>query len=103
MDGVIQLLSTTFEKNAYGVDVPTETPRQVFCQVDSVTRTEFFNGGRNGLNPAWKFTLPAVNYNGEDTVIYEGKPYGVYRTYYAGGDELELYVERKGGTNGKRA
>lgn len=103
MDGVIQLLSTTYEKNAYGVDVPTETSRQVFCRVDSVTRAEFFNGGRSGLNPSWVFTLPAANYLGEDTVIYNGKPYGVYRTYYAEDiDEMELYVERKGGTNGKQ-
>lgn len=103
MDGVIQLLSTTYTKNAYGVDVPTETSRQVFCQVDSVTRAEFFDGGRSGLNPSLVFTLPSANYQGEDTIIFEGNPYGVYRTYaIADTDELELYVERKGGTNGKQ-
>lgn len=103
MDGVIQLLSTTYEKNAYGVDVPTETSRQVFCRVDSVTRAEFFNGVRRGLNPALVFTLPSANYQGEDTSIFEGNPYGVYRTCaIVDTDELELYVERKGGTNGKQ-
>ena len=43
----------------------------------------------------------AGDYNGERVVEYDGKTYGVYRTYYARTDTVELYVERKGGTNGK--
>lgn len=39
------------------------------------------------------------DYNGEDTILYNGKAYGVYRTYHAKTDVLELYVERKGGVN----
>ena len=33
-----------------------ETPsfREVMCQVDSITRNEFFDAGRNGLNPEFK-------------------------------------------------
>ena len=75
--------------------------REVFAQVDSVTRSEFFEGGRNGLNPEWRFTLFAPDYEGEETVIFDGLSYAVYRTYHARTDLIELYVERKGGTNGK--
>lgn len=99
---VITLLSTVKTQNAYGVWVETETGKDVFCQVQSVTRAEFFEGGRNGLNPQFRFTLFAGDYNGEQTVIYKGLPYAVYRTYLARTDEIELYVERKGGTNGKK-
>ena len=98
---VITLLSVTQSQNAYGVWEETRTEKQVFCQVDSVTRAEFFEAGRNGLNPQYRFTLFADDYNGETTVVYKGKAYGVYRTYLARNDRIELYVERKGGTNGK--
>ena len=51
---VITLLATTKAQNEYGVWVETPTRRDVFCQVDSVTRAEFFEGGRNGR------TLPEI-------------------------------------------
>lgn len=98
---VISLVSTNQTQDAFGVWRQTETKRDVFCQVDSVTRAEFFEAGRSGLNPEYRFTLFAGDYNGESIVIFNGKAYSVYRTYHARTDEIELYVERKGGSNGK--
>lgn len=98
---VISLVSTSQTQDAFGVWRQTETKRDVFCQVDSVTRAEFFEAGRSGLNPEFRFTLFAGDYNGESIVIFNGKAYSVYRTYHARTDEIELYVERKGGINGK--
>ena len=100
MDNVIKLIGTTYTKDEYGVERKTETERQVFCQVRSVTRAEFFDGGRNGLNPEFQMTMFAADYNGETIVEYETKRYGVYRVYRTDNDYLELYVERRGGTNG---
>ena len=73
--------------------------RQVFCQVDSVSREEFFEAGRNGLNPEYRFTMFAPDYQGEEVVEYNGLRYGIYRTYQPRTDIIELYVQRKGGTN----
>ena len=98
---VITLLSSTRTQNKYGVWKETLTSRDVYCQVDSVTRSEFFEGGRNGLNPEFRFTMFFDDYEGEQTVIYNGNTYSVYRTYHARTDTIELYVERKGGSNGK--
>lgn len=98
---VITLLSTTKTQDAYGVWREVETGRDIFCQVDSVTRAEFFEGGRNGLNPAFRMTCFFGDYNDEKALIYKGKPYSIYRTYLGRNDTIELYVERKGGTNGK--
>ena len=95
------LLSTTKAQNAYGVWVESPTSRMVFCQVDSVTRAEFFDGGRNGLNPEYRMTMFFGDYNGEKLLSYNGQTYSVYRTYQGKNDTIELYVERKGGTNGK--
>lgn len=96
----ITLIRETKEQDEFGVWRISETETTVFCQVDSVTRDEFFDGGRNGLNPEYRFTLFYADYNGERTVEYKGKRYGVYRTYHARTDIIELYAERKGGTNG---
>ena len=97
-EDVIQLVSVTTARNNYGVYEKTETTAQVFCKVESVSAQEFFEAGRNGLNPEYRFTMFAADYNGEETVVYNSKRYGIYRTYRTG-DYIELYAERKGGTN----
>lgn len=96
---IVTLVTYSRTQDELGVWRSTPTERQVFCSVDSVTREEYFEGGRNGLNPEYRITMFFGDYNGEDTVVYNGTAYGVYRTYHAKTDELELYVERKGGVN----
>lgn len=97
---VITLVKQAYTKNEYGVQVPTETRREVYAQVDSVTANEFFEGGRNGLNPEFRFTMFGADYEGERVVEYQGDAFAIYRTYIGRGDNVELYAERKGGTNG---
>lgn len=98
---VIKLISSTKSQDDYGIWKETLSERTVYCNVQSVTQSEFFEGGRNGLNPEYRITMFFSDYNGESMVEYEGKIYAVYRTYKRRNDTLELYVERKGGTNGK--
>ena len=112
MDSVIYLVDENLERDVTGVmKKKATTKRRVFCDVRSVGANEFFEGGRNGLNPEYKVVMFAGDYNGERTVEYDGQQYGVYRTYKGeqatryrtlGVDYMELYLERKGGTNGKR-
>ena len=97
---VITLVSETKTQDSNGVWRTTTAERDVFCQVNSITRAEFFDAGRNGLNPEYSFSMFFADYNGERTVKYKGNTYSVYRTYHGRTDALELYVERKGGTNG---
>jgi SPP1 family predicted phage head-tail adaptor len=97
---IITLLNESKTQDENGVWHKTLTEKQVFCQVDSVTRSEFFEAGRNGLNPEYRFTIFFGDYDGQREVRYKGKTYAVYRTYHARTDVLELYAERKGGTNG---
>lgn len=99
----ITLLTTAKEQDDYGVWVETITSKDVFAQVDSVTRAEFFEGGRNGLNPEYRMTMFSGDYDGQKMLIYNGNTYSIYRTYMAKNDTIELYVERKGGSNGKTA
>ena len=93
----IYLISEEYTEDAYGVLKPTQTRRQVFCNVSSVSASEWFEGGRNGLNPEWRFTMFAYDYQGEEIVEYSGVQYSIYRTYRARNDTIELYVQlRKG-------
>lgn len=98
---VIYLLSTSSTQNGYGVWEETTTRKKVYCRVSSVTRAEFFGGGRNGLNPDIVFTMFFGDYNGAPIVEYNGQSYAVYRTFQRKTDAIELYCQRKGGTNGK--
>lgn len=96
---VIYVLTTNKSQDDYGRWIETTTPKQIFCQVDSITQREFFEAGRNGLNPQFKFTVFFGDYNNEPIIEYKGNTYAVYRTYLRKDDYIELYVERKGGTN----
>ena len=53
----INLISVTWQPDAYGIQQPTETTKKIYANVKSVTRDEFFNGGRNGLNPDGQYSL----------------------------------------------
>lgn len=94
-----KLVGATWAQDAYGVYTSAITSREVFCAVESISRSEFYDAGRNGLNPSYKVTMFAADYDGETTMTLDEKPYRIYRTYQAG-DDIELYVERQGGVNG---
>lgn len=96
---IITLYKDTVTYDDYGVAVKTRTGRDVFCKVDSVTRSEFFEAGRAGLNPEYRITMFFGDYEGEAIVGYNGRTYSVYRTYQAKTDIIELYVERRVGTD----
>ena len=98
---IAYLVTVTRAQDDYGVFRETEKRRRVFVQVDSVTRSEFFEGGRNGLNPEFRFTMFFADYQDEEVLIYKDRAYAIYRTYIGKNDTIELYCERKGGTNGK--
>ena len=77
----------------------TESAVDVWCKVASVSGKEIATMGQNNIRPALKVTLWAEEYNDQETVEVDGLLYGVYRTYRPGQDEVELYLERKGGVS----
>ena len=75
MEGVLTLIGTTWVQDDRGVRRETSRSRDILCRIDSVTRSEFFEGGRNGLNPELQFTVFSGDYEGETVCQYEGKQY----------------------------
>ena len=102
MSAPITLVAISYALDDNGVRQRTETTKNVFANIQSVSANEFFEGGRSGLQPEYRFTMFRFEYSGEPVVIYNGIRYAVYRTYIGRNDTIELYVERKGGTNGTR-
>lgn len=96
----IDLVEVVTEKdNLNQVVEKTRTTKTVFAEVGSVSQTEYFSGGRIGLQPSLKATVYDFEYEEEPIVKFNGKLYSVYRTYAVNGsDRLELYLEERGGT-----
>ena len=91
---VIDLITET--ASAHGVhQAVTETARTVYCTVQSVSRSEFYNALNAGVQPEYVFHLTlAEDYQGERVVRYNGQKFRVVRTYMTVDDGIEITCER---------
>lgn len=95
-----KLIGASWQKDDYGVMQKTETSTEVFCDVTSVSASEWFEGGRNGLNPEKRVIMFLYDYAGEKVVEIDGVRFTIYRTY-VDRDEIELYLEKRKGNEGQ--
>lgn len=93
---VALLIAEEITYDAIGQPIKTEVPREIFCEIASVSMNEFMQAGQIGINAQHKIVTPVMNYGGEKIVELNGTRYGVYRTY-CNSDIIEIYLERKGG------
>lgn len=93
---IAYLVSENFEQNDYGVMERVLNKRKIFCDVNSVTHQEWYEGGRNGLNPRYRFKMFKYDYQGEQILEYMDVQYSIYRTYEYD-DLIDLYCEFKKG------
>ena len=91
---VIDLIKET--ASAHGVhQAVTEEARTVYCTVQSVSRSEFYNALNAGVQPEYVFKLElAEDYQGERVVRYRGQKFRVVRTYETDDDGIEITCER---------
>ena len=94
---VAYLVTKGFVQDEYGIQRELTTESQVFVQVGSVSASEWFDGGRSGLNPELRFTMFRYDYSDQEEIKYKGKYYRIYRTYLGKNDTIELYCERRKG------
>lgn len=98
---VITLCSATYTEDDLGQKIPTWTERNVFGNTTSVSGSEWYEAGRNGIKAELRVTMFRYDYEGETECIVDGIRYGIYRTYIGKGENIDLYLERKAGvTNG---
>lgn len=76
-------------------EAKTETMREVFCEVTSVGRSEFYNAFNAGLQPEYVLKLADEAEYGEETeLIFREKRYNVIRVYRRPDGGIELTVQR---------
>lgn len=95
------LITLLNEKTSYNANLQPVTEftsrKEVYAQMRSISRAEWFEAGRNGLKPDICFVTNCFDYSGETMLEYNGIRYGIYRTYFGRNDSVELYCEKKGG------
>lgn len=73
------------------------TPRykQVFCNVKSVARNEFYQAASVGMHPEIVFDMYVHDYSNEKVIRYDDKHYDVIRTYKTSSERLEVVCQSK--------
>ena len=91
MNDILTLVARTLDD--YG-NTTSETRQDVFCRLDSIDRSEFYQAQATDLRPELKFVLSDYyDYGGEYLCIYNSDWYRVIRTYRKG-QELEIVVQK---------
>lgn len=94
MTDVIKLIKETEVVDSLGIGRKERTERRVFCDIESVSQTEFFAGLDAALKPSCKFIVFFADYEGETIIKCWADEYTVYRTFI-NGDRIELYAEKR--------
>ena len=96
-EGVITLIAES--EKAHGVhEKSTETGHEVFCQIKSVSRSEFYSAMNVGVKPELVLKLYVrEEYEDERLANFEGKRYEIIRTYETDDGGIELILERADG------
>ena len=104
MDDVITLIKEKVTgHDQYGNEIREEYRREVFCQVFSITRNEFYSAATANLHPELTVRLSDfMDYEGEKLALYAGSFYSIIRTYRDQGpsaafNAIELILQRKVG------
>ena len=104
MDDVIKLVTTTYTYDEAGNTVETSTSRTVYCDVYSVTRSEYYAAAQVDLHPEYLFRLTHYkDYQNEKTLIYKDwlgneRTYNIIRAYrLPDSDALELTTAERVG------
>lgn len=89
----LTLIAKTYTTDSIGQPIEAETTRDVICELNSVSGTEFSQARQNGIYPQYMFTVSMFDYHNEHECEFEGVRYSIYRTYIADDNTIELYTE----------
>lgn len=81
MNDEINLITTITSENAIGDVVTEQIKTNILCEVESVTRSEFYNAAKIDMQPEIVFIVNRYDYEGQSEIEYENKLYDVIRSY----------------------
>lgn len=96
---VAELIAIERAQNENGYQVETETRTEVFVDVRSIKRSEFYQSLQAGRALSLAFLVRACDYAGQERLAYDGREYRVVRTYTKDGELLELNCEEYRGAS----
>ncbi len=90
----IFLITETTGQNSVGQKVSTgETKRQVFAELLSIMRNEFYQASIAGYSPKLTFKIRTQEYQGEKNLEYDNVKYRIIRDYSKDQRFTELVCE----------
>ena len=97
-EGIVTLEIPVYGRDALGQFVKTGSElMEIFCEIGSVSQSEWASAGLNGLKSEYRVTVWADEYRNATAAILDGVRYSIYRTYQPSADKIELYLTRKAG------
>ena len=84
IDGESEQLPNGYEK------LPEPSKREVFVNVKSIGRTEFFMAKQSGVQMKDAFEIRVCDFNDEKQIMYGDRLYNIERTYSKDGEIMEL-------------
>ena len=96
--GLIKVTFPTGQRDANGNQLEVEsTVKEIFCEYESVTQSEYFAASQQGLKAEYKLKVHEFDYDDEQIAVFRGKRYSIYRTYLGKTEIIELYLGVKAG------
>lgn len=75
-------------------EIVIENKKEVYCDVKSISRNEFYKASTGGFKPSLIFKIHSFEYDNEEKVEFDGITYNVIRTYMVNTEEIELTCEK---------
>lgn len=96
----LYLIKVYLTQDDIGNEVQEEVSLPVPCRPNVVGTREFYNAMAVGIRPTAELQIRALNYSGQEEVIYKGQRFAVIRTIPKGKFDLVLVIGQKTGVNG---
>lgn len=90
----LTLIKKTFESDLIGNQIEKTQESIVFCEVKSISRTEFYQAAQSGMKPQAAFIIYGFEYDNQESVRHNGIEYKVIKTYKINDNDLELTCEK---------
>lgn len=90
----LTLIQKTLSNDAYQTE--TQTQRTVYADKLPLHSNAFHAAAASGFDLQHIMKVYAFEYAEEQTAVYNGREYDIYRTYQPNDDWVELYLSSKG-------
>lgn len=94
-DYEVQLIGLVEGVDDSGFPINEEKPKEpILANKLSVRSNEYWQAKQSGVELSFVFEIHMFEYEGEEKLLFEGKPYDIERTYEKG-DFVELVCKRR--------